>query len=261
MSEHKRVVVYQRVSSDDKDQRPERQVENLKAWADRNGAEITGWVVDEGTSARKVSPLQRQKVHEAIRLAKRTDATALLVEHLDRWCRTGNRDLAATDFRMEHEHGLDVVMVDMPEGLEGMAYEIIRTVKAEYAKEFSDLLGQRIKQGLALAKKEGWPKGEPGPKPKKPLSKDEVEQIAAWKAEGVGWRRVAHKLSQQRGAFDYADPKLQRRHRVSDAWVRLRLSERAKSGCPIARSLSPQSNGVSANLVENAQPQGREASA
>ncbi len=211
-------------------------------------------MVDEGTSARKVSPLQRQKVHEAIRLAKKTGATALLVEHLDRWCRTGNRDLAATDFRMEHEHGLDVVMVDMPEGLEGMAYEIIRTVKAEYAKEFSDLLGQRIKQGLALAKKEGWPKGEPGPKPKPPISDVEVHQIAEWKAN-MGWRRVAHRLSVERGAFDFADPKLQRRVRVSDAWVRLHLSKRAKSGCPVARSLIPQSDGGATTVVDSAHPE------
>ncbi len=255
ISTHQRVVVYQRVSTDDRDQKPERQVQALKRWADQNGAEITGWVVDEGTSARKVSPLQRQKVYEAIRLAKKTGATALLVEHLDRWCRTGNRDLAATDFLMEHEHGLDVVMVDMPEGLEGMAYEIIRTVKAEYAKEFSDLLGQRIKQGLALAKKEGWPKGEPGPRPKKALSKPEVEQIAEWRAEGVGWRRVAHRLSTQRGAFDYADPKLQRRYRVSDAWVRLHLSKRAETGCPVARSLVPQSNGQASTVVDSAHPE------
>lgn len=237
MTDHKRVVVYQRVSTDDRDQRPERQVENLQAWADRNGAEITGWVVDEGTSARKVSPLQRQKVHEAIRLAKKTKATALLVEHLDRWCRTGNRDLAATDFRMEHEHGLDVVMVDMPDGLEGMAYEIIRVVKAEYAKEFSDLLGRRVAQGIALAKKQGFPNGAPGPKPKPKLTATEVRRIKELRDKGVGWRRIGLEISKDRGAYDVADPKVQKRLKVTYGWIRQQLAQREKTGCGISRSV------------------------
>ncbi len=42
MTGHERVVVYQRVSTDDRDQKPERQVEALQRWADQNGAEIMG---------------------------------------------------------------------------------------------------------------------------------------------------------------------------------------------------------------------------
>lgn len=253
MTIHKRVVAYKRVSTDDREQRPERQDENLERWAKDNDAEITAWVVDEGTSARKVSPLQRQQVHEAIRLAKKTGATALLVEDLDRWCRTGNRDLAATDFRMEHEHGLDVVMVDMPEGLEGMAYEIIRTVKAEYAREFSDLLGRRISQGLALAKQRGFPHGAPGPKPKPKLTDAEVGQIKEWRDQRIGWRRIGLEISKDRGAYEVADPKVQKRLKVTYGWIRQQLAHREKTGCDISRSVLKGRGAPSTTEVDSAQ--------
>lgn len=231
-----RVVAYVRVSTDDHDQRPERQVDFLKPWAAANGYEIVGWVIDEGTSAYRVPPLQRQKMHDTIRTCKREKATAILVEDLDRFCRGGNRELTISEVRLELEHGLDVVYAKMPQGLEGMVLEILKTMKAEIALESSRVQGERIAEGLRLAKKNGWPKGRPGPVPKPALTPDERAMIDEWKNQGIGWRRCALKLSTNRGAYDYADPRLQKRTKVSEAWLRLHIDDHAKSPVGSARS-------------------------
>lgn len=248
-----KVVAYIRVSTDDQDQRPARQIDFLTPWAAQHGLVVVGWLVDEGTSAYKVAPLQRQKVREAIRIANETGAHAILVEDLDRFCRGGNKELAVTEVRLDMEYGLDVIYAKMPDGIEGMLLEIMKVMKAEMARESSRFQGERIAEGLRLAKKEGWPKGRPGPKPKTPMTPDEVAMVYAWQDEGFGWRRCALKLSTNRGAFDYADPKIQRRVKVSEAWIRLHIPPRAESCSGSARPSRPKRQQVPAILVDSAQ--------
>lgn len=233
----KKVVAYVRVSTDDQDQRPERQVDFLTPWAAEHGIEIVGWVIDEGTSAYKVPPLQRQKIREAIRIANTEKAGAILVEDLDRFCRGGNKELAVAEVRLDLEFGLDVIYAKMPTGIEGMMLEMMKVMKAEMALESSRLQGERITEGLKLAKKNGWPMGRPGPVPKTPMTTDERAMVRGWRDERppVGWRRCALKLSTNRGAFDYADPKLMKRTKISEAWLPLHLDDDAKSPVDSAR--------------------------
>jgi len=148
-----RAVPYLRTSTDDKGQDPLRQLDRIKPWAEREGIHLTDPIIDEGTSAYKVSPFQRPRFHEAITLAKLLKARYIVIESVDRMTREGIREWYRTSIDLERYHGLYVVWADMPlSDQEGMAGQIILAVRAQMAHEFSKSLSSRVKSGMARAR-------------------------------------------------------------------------------------------------------------
>jgi len=110
-------IGYLRVSTDDKEQDPERQKILLEAYASGHGHRVVAWVTDEGTSAGKRGPptMDRPSVKEALRLAQQHHANGILVESVDRWTRKGPSDLGYCLFVLQRDHdGLELLFADIP---------------------------------------------------------------------------------------------------------------------------------------------------
>jgi len=229
-----KLVGYLRVSTDDKGQDPDRQKAIILAAASRQGHEIVAWAVDEGISG-TVPPLQRQGVLEALDLCQEHKAKGIMVESVDRWTRGGWTDLGVSMFQMETDYDdAQLIVADLPTE-DKFLWELLAGIMASVAKMFNVRLRAQIKSGLANAKAKGWPNGEPGRKPKPPMTPGEAEvALRVLETEGKngvaanGYHSAALAVSKARGAFTLSDPKRRQHATVSSWWVRNQLRERVK---------------------------------
>lgn len=213
-----RLVGYLRVSTDDKGQNPERQKDVIREWAKRHHHEIPAWVVDQGTSG-ATDPFQRQYVLEAIEDAKKLGCQGIVVEAVDRWTREGVEALSVSRFFLRVDHDLRLICTTTPPGMTAEMEEMWDSMMATVARMFLSRLREQIKSGIARAKANGWPNGEPGRKAKPSLTAKEWEAVSRWIAEGKGVDKMALDLSHMRGAFNVADTKAQDRLRVKPTWL------------------------------------------
>lgn len=235
-----KLVAYQRVSTDDKGQDPERQKAPIQARADRDSHQVVAWVTDEGTSG-ATPPLDRPAVQEAIRLCREHGAKAIIVESVDRWTRGGWKDLGVSMFALQHDHGLDLLVADVE--ADGWVAELLVGIMATIAKMVRERLVAATKSGIANARRRVHdPSGcEPctagqwcplfrnGREPKPDLTDQEAAVVYAMKKAGKGDRLCALEISRLRGAHEVADPKAARKRRVSKAWIADQLAKRPET--------------------------------
>jgi putative DNA-invertase from lambdoid prophage Rac len=148
-----RVGLYARVSTHDQQTLP------LQLSAMREHAEHRGWTIvmtmeDVGSGVR-----ERPKRAELIRAARQRELDLILVWRLDRWGRS-LVDLVTT---LQELTALQVGFVSLSEALDlttpsGRALAGMLAVFAEFER---DILRDRVKAGIAQARKEGRPHGRP----------------------------------------------------------------------------------------------------
>jgi DNA invertase Pin-like site-specific DNA recombinase len=165
-----RVGLYARVSTHDQ------QTLGLHVEAMRSYVRDRGWIVawevkDVGSGAKE--RLQREALLKA---ARRREVDAVVVWRLDRWGRS-LADLVAT---LQELNSLGVGFVSLTEALDlttpgGRAMAGLLAVFAEFERE---ILRERVKAGIAQARKEGRPHGRP--------------RTAALQAEQVRQLQVQH---------------------------------------------------------------------
>lgn len=223
-----RFIGYLRVSTDDKGQNPERQKDVIGAWAKSHGHEIAHWVIDEGTSG-ETDPLKRQYGLEAVEMAKELGCQGIAVEAVDRWTRGGVEALSVSRFFLRVDHDLKLVCTTTPPGMTAEMEEMWDSMMATVARMFLSRLKEQIKSGIARAKANGWPNGEPGRKRKPSLTPREWELVSQWIEEGKGVDKMALDLSHSRGAFAVADTKAQDRLRVKPTWLYGRIQSEMPS--------------------------------
>lgn len=234
-----RLIGYLRVSTDDKGQNPERQKDVILAWAKRHDHTIPAWVVDEGTSG-ETDPLKRQYGLEAIEEAKTHGCQGIVAESVDRWTRSGVEALAVSRAFLRIDHDLRLVLANTPPGMTPEMEELWDSMMAMVARMFLSRLKEQIKSGIARAKANGWPNGEPGRKRKPSLTPKEWEAVSGWIAEGKGVDKMALDLSHMRGAFTVADTKAQDRLRVKPTWLYNRIQSEMP---PLAERLAAKGSG------------------
>lgn len=179
-----RAGLYARVSTHDQQTIP------MQLAAMRQYVRKRGWSVavevHEVASGAKERP-ERQRLIDA---AKRRDLDAIVVWRLDRWGRslvdlvTTLRDLSA----------VEVGFVSLTEALDlttpsGRALAGMLAVFAEFER---DILRDRVKAGIAQARKEGKPHGRPK------TAARLVGEMRALRAEGVSNRKIAERLGVSR---------------------------------------------------------------
>ena len=214
-----RALPYLRVSTD-KGQDPERQLEIIGPWAEREGVVLLPAVIDEGTSASKTDPFERPRFVDACEQAKAAGAVAVIVECSDRFTRQGSKLDAWAEVELERRFGLRLFRADKTLEQHGsMVGAVTDTVAAEGAAAWVKGHASKVRSWMAKAKKDGARFG----RPPKPLSLTELALVARLRAEGQGWRRCALAVSEARGAFRVADPKRSRALRVSHSHVRRAL--------------------------------------
>jgi len=225
----KRAVPYCRTSTDDRGQDPGRQLEIIGPWAEREGVILLEPVIDEGTSATKTNPFEREQFIEACDRAKAAGAVAVVVECGDRFTRQGSRKAAWAEEELELQYGLQLWRADKPLAQHGtMMAAVTDTIHDEGAHAWVEGHKLKVRAGMARKKAEGARFG----RPPKPLSAGELSLVARLRAEGKGWRRCALAVSEGRGAFRLADPEARRKLTVSHSHVRRQVEddERKKRG-------------------------------
>ena len=152
-AEPERVAIYARVSTHDQQTLP-MQLEAMRVYAERKGWQIASTVEEIGSGAKT-----RPRREELLRAARRKEIDVIVVWRLDRWGRS-LVDLIAT---LQELTALKVGFVSLSEALDlttpsGRAFAGMLAVFAEFER---DILRDRVKAGIAQARKDGRPHGRP----------------------------------------------------------------------------------------------------
>jgi DNA invertase Pin-like site-specific DNA recombinase len=148
-----RAGLYARISTLDQQTLP-MQSRTMREYAARRGWIIAMQVKEVGSGA-----IQRQLREKLLDAARRREIDVVLVWRLDRWGRSVT-DLLATLQELEH---LGVGFVSLTEALDlttpaGRAMAALLSVFAEFERE---ILGERVRAGLAHARQNGKRLGRP----------------------------------------------------------------------------------------------------
>jgi DNA invertase Pin-like site-specific DNA recombinase len=181
----RRVALYCRVSTTD--QSCARQERDLIAFAERAGDEVVGIYKETGSGA-KLDRIERKKV---MALAQGRYIDAVLVTELSRWGRS-TVDLLQTLRDLESQRVSVVALSGMTFDLSNAAGRMMATVIAGIAEFERDLMGERIKSGLAAAKARGRRLGrQAGQRPKSDRLGPRVLALAA---QGRSYRLIGREL-------------------------------------------------------------------
>jgi putative DNA-invertase from lambdoid prophage Rac len=181
----RRVALYCRVST--ADQSCERQERDLLAFAARCGDEVVGIYKETGSGA-KLDRAERKKV---MALAQARHLDAILVTELSRWGRS-TIDLLQTLRDLESQRVSVIALSGMTFDLSNPAGRMMATMLAGIAEFERDLMGERIKSGLAAAKARGRRLGrQPGQRPK---SDRLGPKVLALVAQGRSYRLIGREL-------------------------------------------------------------------
>jgi DNA invertase Pin-like site-specific DNA recombinase len=176
-----RAAIYARVSTHDQ-QTLGLQVEAMTAYIRGRGWDLVSQVKDVGSGAN-----QRSSREGLLTAARRRELDAVVVWRLDRWGRS-LPDLVVT---LRELTELGVGFVSLTEALDlttstGRAMAGMLAVFAEFERE---VLSQRVRAGIAQARREGRPHGRPR---SASLKADEVFRL---KAERISHSEIARRLN------------------------------------------------------------------
>ena len=175
-----RVGLYARVSTHDQQTLP-MQLSAMRAYAKRRGWKVAVEEEEVGSGAKT-----RPQREELLRAARRRDVDAIVVWRLDRWGRS-LLDLIGT---LQELYAVGVGFVSLTEALDmttpgGRALAGMLAVFAEFER---DILRDRVKAGIAQARKEGRPHGRPA------TVTQHAPEISSLFASGTSKRQIASKF-------------------------------------------------------------------
>jgi DNA invertase Pin-like site-specific DNA recombinase len=181
-----RVGLYARVSTHDQQTLP-MQLSAMRAYAKRRGWKVAVEEKEVGSGAKT-----RPKREELLRAARRRDVDAIVVWRLDRWGRS-LLDLIGT---LQELYAVGVGFVSLTEALDmttpgGRALAGMLAVFAEFER---DILRDRVKAGIAQARKEGRPHGRPA------TVTQHAQEISSLFASGTSNRQIASKFGISRSS-------------------------------------------------------------
>jgi DNA invertase Pin-like site-specific DNA recombinase len=175
-----RVAIYARVSTHDQ-QTLGLQPEAMATYIKNRGWVVTRQIEDIGSGSK-----ERPGRESLLMAARRREIDVIVVWRLDRWGRSV-ADLMTT---LRDLTDLGVGFVSLTEALDlttptGRAMAGMLAIFAEFERE---ILRERVRAGIAQARKEGRPHGRP---PTASLKSDEVARL---KAEGRSHAEIARRL-------------------------------------------------------------------
>jgi len=175
-----RAALYARVSTHDQQTLP-MQLATMRQYARKRG-----WIVDLEVKDVGSGAVLRKKREELLAAARRREVDIVIVWRLDRWGRS-LVDLVST---LQELAALKVGFVSLTEALDlttpsGRALAGMLAVFAEFER---DILRDRVKAGIAQARKEGRPHGRP---PSAALHRAEIRKLSK---KGLSKREIAKRL-------------------------------------------------------------------
>jgi putative DNA-invertase from lambdoid prophage Rac len=175
-----RARLYARVSTHDQQTLP-LQLSAMRDYVSKRGWKIALEVQDIGSGAS-----MRPKREELVRVARRREIDQIVVWRLDRWGRS-LLDLIGT---LQELASLNVGFVSLSEALDlttpsGRALAGMLSVFAEFER---DILRDRVRAGIAQARKEGRPHGRP------PSVTKYIPQVRALARKGLTKSEISRRL-------------------------------------------------------------------
>ncbi|MFO0952971.1 MAG: recombinase family protein [Isosphaeraceae bacterium] len=175
-----RAALYARVSTHDQ-QTLDLQIEAMKSYAKKREWEIARQVKDVGSGAK-----DRAGREALLKAARRREVDIVVVWRLDRWGRSVT-DLMAT---LRELGELGVSFVSLTEALDlttpsGRAMAGLLAIFAEFERE---ILRERVRAGIAQARKEGRPHGRP------PTASLKAAEVLRLKGERLSHSEIARRL-------------------------------------------------------------------
>jgi len=188
-----RVAIYARVSTTNHGQDVGMQTRELKQFAEARGWQIVGEYLDSGVSGAKDS---RPELNRLMADAHRRRFDVVCVWRFDRFARSVSHLLRALEtFKAL---GIDFVSYSEQMDTSTPAGKMVFTVLGAVAELERSLIVERVKAGLRNARAKGKTLG----RPKKSL---DTKRIAALRAKGVGWKRIAVEMGVGVGTIYRAD--------------------------------------------------------
>jgi len=180
-----KVAIYCRVST--VDQSCERQERDLLAYAERAGFEVAG-IWKEVASGSKDKRPERRRV---IALAQDRRIDAILVTELTRWGRS-TMDLVQTLHDLQAWNVSLIAQTGLQLDLRSAQGKLIASLMAALAEFERDLLRERVRSGIAAARKRGVVFGRrPGQRVKSDRLGHKVLQLVG---AGHSYREISHRL-------------------------------------------------------------------
>ncbi|CAN7620264.1 recombinase family protein [Aquamicrobium defluvii] len=179
------MAIYCRVST--ADQSCERQERDLTAFAGRAGYKIAGIYKETGSGV-KLDRAERKKI---MALAQARHIDAILVTELSRWGRS-TIDLLNTLRELESWKVSVIAMNGMTFDLSSPHGRMLATFLSGIAEFERDLISERVKSGLAVAKARGKKLGRQ--RGQRPKSDRLAPRVLALVAEGRSYRLIGREL-------------------------------------------------------------------
>jgi DNA invertase Pin-like site-specific DNA recombinase len=177
-----RVAIYARVSTTNHGQDVNMQLRELREYFERRGWELAAEYVDAGISGSKE---KRPELDRLMADAHRRRFDAVIVWKFDRFARSVSHLLRA----LETFQALGIHFVSLSESLDTStpAGKMTFTVLGAVAELERSLIVERVKAGLRNARAKGKRLG-------RPRVIVDRRRIAALRAQGLGWKRIAANL-------------------------------------------------------------------
>ena len=180
-----RTAIYARVSTND--QHPENQLLDLRRYASERGWEIQGEYIDKGISG---SRDRRPELDRLMDAARKRKFSVLLVWRFDRFARSVRHLVVA----LEELSALGIAFVSYQENIDtatpmGKAMFTIVSAMAELER---NVLIERVRAGMARAKKDGKHVGRPR------QGDASVEDMLTLQGKGLSQREIAGRLKVSR---------------------------------------------------------------
>ncbi|NVK58358.1 MAG: recombinase family protein [Alteromonadaceae bacterium] len=180
-----KIAIYARVST--REQNAERQLRELRAFAERGGYEVVA-EVSETASGRRDSRPGRARL---LAMAKRRELDAIAVVELSRWGRS-TADLLSTLSELEAKRVSLLTLNGLELDVSSPMGKMISTFLAGVAEFETALLSERVKSGLEAARAKGKILGrQTGDAP---TVRRYERRIRALSAEGRSQRWIAKEL-------------------------------------------------------------------
>jgi DNA invertase Pin-like site-specific DNA recombinase len=177
-----KVAIYARVSTTNNGQDPTMQTRELREYCERRGWSVAGEYVDVGISGTKE---KRPELDRLMSEAHRRRFDCVVVWKFDRFARSVSHLLRALEtFKAQ---GIEFVSFSEQMDTSTPAGKMVFTVLGAVAELERSLIVERVKAGLRNAKAKGKHLG-------RPRVMVDARRIAALRAQGFGWKKIAREL-------------------------------------------------------------------
>jgi DNA invertase Pin-like site-specific DNA recombinase len=177
----KRAAIYARVSTNN-GQNPEMQLDELRAFCKKRGWKAAGEFVDEGISGAKE---HRPALDRLLSLCRKRSVDAVVVYRYDRFARSLRNLVNA----LEEFRALGIDFISLHEGVDTSTPNgrLVFAIFASMAEFERELIRDRVRSGLAAARRKGKRLG-------RPRVAVDLAKIKHLRSEGASWPTIAEKL-------------------------------------------------------------------